>query len=74
MMLEQLTAVFILLFISGWVRKDANSRGMNGMGWSIFVFLILIIGLPTYLLMRKPKMEQQNQEEEEHEHNSTRSS
>ncbi len=66
-MMERLIAIFILLFISGWVRKDANSRGMNGMAWSIFVFLILIIGLPTYLLMRKPKVEENNYEREEDE-------
>lgn len=40
-----------------WVHTDATTRGMNPWGWSIFTFLLLIIGLPAYLLMRKPKIE-----------------
>ncbi len=39
-----------------WVYNDATSRGMNAIVWAIFTFLILIIGLPAYLLMRKPKL------------------
>lgn len=36
------------------VGKDAARRGMNPWGWGIFVALICIIGLPMYLIMRKP--------------------
>jgi hypothetical protein len=53
----QLIGFCILLYVSYWVYKDAKSRGMNATGWCIFVFLILIIGLPFYLLSRKPKIE-----------------
>ena len=37
------------------IAKDANSRGMNGTGWGIFVFLICIVALPIYLIVRKPR-------------------
>ena len=37
-----------------WVSQDAKKRGMNPVGWAIFVFLILIIGLPAYFITRKP--------------------
>ena len=40
-----------------WVHTDATSRGMNPWGWAIFTFLLLIIGLPVYLLARKPKID-----------------
>jgi len=39
------------------VKKDAISRGMNGTAWGIFVALLLIIGLPAYFIVRKPKLE-----------------
>jgi len=39
------------------VGQDAQKRGMNAWGWGIFVFLILIIGLPAYLIARKPKLQ-----------------
>ena len=40
------------------IAKDANSRGMNGTGWGIFVFLVCIVALPTYLIVRKPVLEE----------------
>ena len=36
------------------VYRDAENRGMNGAGWAIGVFLLLIICLPIYLITRKP--------------------
>lgn len=36
------------------VGQDAGKRGMNPWGWGIFVALICLIGLPMYLIMRKP--------------------
>ena len=39
------------------IAKDANSRGMNGTGWGIFVFLVCIIALPLYLIVRKPVLQ-----------------
>ena len=40
------------------VGQDAVKRGMNPWGWGIFVFLIMIIGLPCYFIFRKPKITQ----------------
>ena len=39
------------------IARDANSRGMNGLGWGIFTFLICIVALPVYLVVRKPREE-----------------
>lgn len=54
-------AQLIGLIIAGaagfWVFNDANSRGMNPWVWAIFTFLLLIIGLPVYLITRKPKID-----------------
>ena len=36
------------------VGRDAAKRGMSAWGWGIFVFLILIVGLPVYLIVKKP--------------------
>lgn len=40
--------------IAYWVYTDANKRGMNGVVWAIATFLVCIISLPLYLIMRKP--------------------
>ncbi len=37
------------------IAKDANERGMNGTLWGIGVFALLIVFLPLYLLVRKPR-------------------
>ncbi|HTA26511.1 MAG TPA: hypothetical protein VK809_01890 [Bacteroidia bacterium] len=55
-------ALCILFPISYWVYNDARSRGMNATGWTIFVILILIVGLPAYFMMRKPKIEDPDEE------------
>jgi len=39
------------------VAQDAKKRGMNATGWGLFVFFLLIIGLPAYFIVRKPKIE-----------------
>jgi hypothetical protein len=39
------------------VFKDAKSRGMSAGLWSAFVFMLMIIGLPAYLISRKPKLD-----------------
>jgi len=40
------------------IGKDANARGMNGVGWGIGVFAVLIVFLPLYLIVRKPIVSQ----------------
>ena len=36
------------------IGQDAARRGMNPWGWGLFVFFICIVGLPLYLIVRKP--------------------
>ena len=48
----ELVALVILLAVSVWVAVDASRRQMSMPGlWALFVFLILIVGLPTYLIV-----------------------
>jgi hypothetical protein len=46
--------ILLALIVAVLVGMDAKKRGMDPMGWGIFVFLLLIIGLPVYLINRKP--------------------
>jgi len=36
------------------IAQDANRRGMNGLGWGIFTFLLCVFAIPTYLIVRRP--------------------
>ena len=56
-MAPQLLGILIALLVAIAVGRDAKSRGMNEWLWGIFVFLILIIAVPVYFIMRKPKIE-----------------
>ena len=47
----------IALIIAVLIGQDASKRGMNAWGWGIGVFLLLIIFLPLYFILRKPKLE-----------------
>tara|TARA_Y100000590_G_scaffold98045_1_gene111566 strand:+ start:1209 stop:1391 length:183 start_codon:yes stop_codon:yes gene_type:complete len=51
--------LIIVLVIGVLIGKDANSRGMNGIVWGIFVFLICIVALPIYLIVRNPVKEEE---------------
>lgn len=55
----QFIGLFIALAVAIAVGNDAKKRGMSSIGWGIFVFLILIIGLPAYFIARKPLLENQ---------------
>ncbi len=44
----------IALIAAIFVAVDANKRGMNAIGWAIGTFLLCIIFLPLYLIIRKP--------------------
>ncbi len=46
----------IALLIGITVGEDASKRGMNGFGWGLGVFALLIIFLPLYFIVRKPKL------------------
>jgi len=53
--LPQIIGILIAAAIAFWVYRDAESRGMSGIGWGIFTFLLCIIALPVDLIIRKPK-------------------
>ncbi len=40
--------------IAVFIAKDAEARGMSGLGWGLAVFLLCILALPLYLVVRKP--------------------
>ena len=44
------------VLIAIWVYNDAQRRGMNGIGWAIGTFLLCVIFLPLYLIIRKPRV------------------
>jgi hypothetical protein len=50
----QIIGFVILVAISVWVYKDAEQRGMgtNAYLWAIGTFLLCIIVLPIYLIVR----------------------
>lgn len=49
----------IALLVAIWVATDANKRGMNGVAWAVGVFLLCIVFLPIYLIVRKPLLAEQ---------------
>jgi hypothetical protein len=53
----QLLGVLIALVVAILVGNDASKRNMNAWSWGIGVFLLLIIFLPLYFIMRKPKVQ-----------------
>lgn len=51
---------FVFIFVVSivatyWTFKDAKSRGMNAQGWALFILLTSMLGLPIYLVVRRPK-------------------
>jgi len=53
---QEIIILIILLIPAIAVGKDAEKRGMNGWGWGIGVFFLLIVLLPLYFILRKPKI------------------
>ena len=50
---EYLISFVVSIALAIWVGTDAAKRGMRLPGlWATFVFLIWILGLPTYLIVR----------------------
>jgi hypothetical protein len=49
-----LFSTVVVVVIAVLVAQDANKRGMNGVLWGIGVFLLCIVFLPLYLIVRKP--------------------
>lgn len=50
----QLIGAVIAAAIAAFVFQDAKKRGMNAWGWAVGTFLVCIVFLPLYLIMRKP--------------------
>ena len=42
------------IIVAAFIAKDASKRGMSEFGWFIGVFLLMIVFLPLYLIVRKP--------------------
>jgi hypothetical protein len=53
--ITQIIGLAIAAAIAFFVYKDAEARGMNAILWAILTFLVCIIALPVYLIIRKPK-------------------
>lgn len=49
-----MAGVCVVAVIGVLVAVDANKRGMNGAGWGMGTFLLCLVFLPLYLIMRKP--------------------
>ena len=47
-------SIGLAALIAVLISRDATSRGMNGLGWGIFTFLLCIVAIPIYLIVRKP--------------------
>ena len=50
--------LIIAAVIGFLIGRDAESRGMSGLGWGFFSFLICIIAVPIYLVVRKPRIDE----------------
>ena len=51
----QLIGLVIAGAIAFWVYTDAKKRPMNAVLWAVGTFLLCIVFLPLYLIMRKPE-------------------
>ncbi|WP_312511365.1 hypothetical protein [Massilia sp.] len=54
--MEMLFGLVIAAIVGVLIGKDATSRGMSGIGWGLFSFLICIVAVPIYLVVRKPRI------------------
>jgi hypothetical protein len=47
----------LIAFIVGVIMGfDAHARGMNGWLWGFLIFAFMIVFLPVYLMIRKPRI------------------
>lgn len=54
----EIIGLIIAVIIGVLIGKDAASRGMSGVGWGIFTFLLCIIAVPIYLVVRRPRLDE----------------
>jgi len=52
----QFIGLLIAAIVAYFVGQDAEKRGMSAWGWGIGVFLLMIVFLPLYFILRKPKI------------------
>lgn len=50
--------MIIAAVIAAFVASDAAKRGMSPVGWFFGVFLLLIVFLPLYIIVRRPLLPQ----------------
>lgn len=50
-----LFGLIIAAIVAVLIARDANARGMSAIGWGIFTFLLCIVAVPIYLVVRKPR-------------------
>lgn len=43
--------------VAYWVYTDARARNMHAPLWALGVFALMIVMLPLYFILRKPKLE-----------------
>ena len=51
--------LLIAATVGFFVGQDAKKRGMNSIGWGLGTFLLMIVFLPLYFILRKPIVENQ---------------
>ncbi|MDC0431798.1 autophagy-related protein 27 [Paracoccaceae bacterium] len=57
--MEVFIGLIVAAVIGFIIAGDANSRGMNGIGWGLFTFLVCIVAIPIYLIVRKPRLDEE---------------
>jgi len=60
-MLLSLAFLVLWILVITWVYRDAERRGMNGLLWSLLVFIGNLIGLVVYLIVRTENLSVQKE-------------
>lgn len=56
--MEYFFGLIVAFIVAVLIARDAASRGMSGLAWGLFTFLICIVAVPVYLIVRKPRIDQ----------------
>jgi len=54
--MEMVFGLVIAAIVGVLIGKDAGERGMSSIGWGLFSFLLCIVAVPIYLVVRKPRV------------------
>ena len=54
--MEWFFGLIVAAIIGVLIGKDAEARGMSPLGWGLFSFLLCIVAVPLYLIVRKPRI------------------